>query len=220
VGLEPPVPARSHRYLPYDGLTPELRELRVQLRAQLRRLTLARGEVLHAVFAGAKAPGSDVENVLLYNVDDSGGAFAAARDGLRFELATPPLRRPPEDVVASATYLYHPMPPTGKPFVQWRPGRALASFEAVDLGAFPAAKRLEQIWLAIHRHGQVATDEQPFGPAPFGVRLTISAPGASPAVAPLVKPVIDGVVCALQAHTDATTVAELAARLLAAGRTR
>ena len=43
--------------------------------------------------------------------------------------------------------------------------------------------------------------------------VTIHAPVAPPTVAPLVKSLIDGVVCALQAHTDTTTLVDVADRL-------
>jgi hypothetical protein len=90
------VEASSQTYVPFEPKTPAARELRHQLRQQLRRLAAGRGEVLHAVFRGDLPARADVEDLLRYNVDMEGSCFVAASGhGLRFELATRELRASP-----------------------------------------------------------------------------------------------------------------------------
>jgi hypothetical protein len=97
----------------------------------------------------------------------------------------------------------------------------MARFTGADLGRFPSVKRLEQVWLAIHR-AEAQTAGQPAAPAtPFAVFLTLGyscarAVGADPE---LVKALIDGTVAAFQAHANPASVTEIAARLaIATGR--
>jgi hypothetical protein len=66
------VEASSQTYVPFEPKTPAARELRHQLRQQLRRLAAGRGEVLHAVFRGDLPARADVEDLLRYNVDIEG----------------------------------------------------------------------------------------------------------------------------------------------------
>jgi hypothetical protein len=98
--------------------------------------------------------------------------------------------------------------------------RRLAGFTGADLGRFPSGKRLEKVWLAIHR-ATAETAGQPAAPAtPFAIFLTLGYPrarsvGADPE---LVKALIDGTVAAFQAHGDRAGITEITARLAIATR--
>ncbi len=129
-------------------------------------------------------------------------------------------RDPPSGRDLACSYQYRLISP-GSNLSHWRPVRRLADFTGADLGRFPPARRLEQVWLAIH-HTETQTTGQPTAPATmFAVFLTLGYPhartvGAHPE---LVKALMDGTVAAFQAHGNQKAVAELAARLaLATGR--
>jgi hypothetical protein len=129
-------------------------------------------------------------------------------------MAAGPRHDPPSGRHLACSYQYRLISP-GSNLSHWRPVRRLACFTGADLGRFPSAKRLEQVWLAIH-HAEAQTAGQPAAPAtPFAVFLTVSYPrartvGAHPE---LVKALMDGTVAAFQAHGNQKAVAELAARL-------
>jgi hypothetical protein len=218
-GEERRVSLWTTRSIPYERLTPGQLDARAALRLRLRLLAAATGEILHASYAGFKPANADTENLLLYNIDaTAGGCFQpAARNGLRFELATGPHPAPPSGRPLGCLYQYGLGGP-GTDLTHWRPGRLLASFTTADLGRFPARKRLEQVWLAVHQ-AQARTAGQPSAStAPFAVLLTLHHPGAWSAGAgpELVKALIDGTVAAFQAHGNRTSAAEIAARLAAA----
>ncbi len=58
--------------MPFDNLSPSQRALRTGLRERLAQLPVRVSEILHATYSGPKDPRADVENLLLYNVDQGG----------------------------------------------------------------------------------------------------------------------------------------------------
>lgn len=210
------------RYIPYERLTPGQHAARDALRLRVRSLAATTGEILHASYAGFKPANMDVENLVLYNIDAAaGGCFrSVVRNGVRFEMAAGPRRDPPSGRHLACSYQYRLISP-GSNLSHWRPVRRLAGFTGADLGRFPSARRLEQVWLAIHEAEAQTADRLAAPTTPFAVFLTLSHPhakavGANPE---LVKALMDGTVAAFQAHGNQKTVAELAARLaVATGR--
>jgi hypothetical protein len=100
----------------------------------------------------------------------------------------------------------------------WQVARLLARFTDARLGAFPASRRLEQAWLAIHRaDAQIAETPAEAG-MPFAVFLTLACPrGATgPASPELVKALIDGTVAAFQGSDPAGQTSKAADRIAAA----
>ena len=133
---------------------------------------------------------------------------------MRFELAAGPRRDPPSGRHFACSYQYRLISPDSD-LSYWRPVRRLASFTGADLGRFQSVKRLEQVWLAIHRAAAETAGERAAPATPFAVFLTLSYPraktvGADPE---LVKALIDGTVAAFQAHGDHAAITEIAARL-------
>ncbi len=205
------VTARAGDYVPFERLSTAQQQLRDGLRMHIRQLQAMPGEILHATFAGRKPARADVENLLLYNIDSGGGSFAAAaRFGLRFELAP----RPPE-VEGSYGYRYE-LASRDDDLQHWRAVRELASWDWVDLGVFAGVKKLEQVWLALScaavRIGSPVRNPD----TPFSLRVRIRPPrGKAPALAALLKGVFDGVICSLQSHGDPASAGDLAERVAA-----
>jgi hypothetical protein len=209
----------ADRYIPYDQLTPAMRDARAALRSAVRSLAPGSGEILDASYAGHKPANMDVENLVLYNIDAAaGGCFApAARHGVRFELAAAPRRSPPSGRAQACSYRYRLVSPTSE-FSYWRPTRRLARFTDATLGAFPASRRLEQAWLAIHRAEAETVGTGAGAGRPFAVFLTLDFPrGTTVSVGPeLVKALIDGTVAAFQGSSATDRTVQAAARVAAA----
>ncbi|MGO9972243.1 MAG: ADP-ribosylglycohydrolase family protein [Solirubrobacteraceae bacterium] len=205
----PLVEAWANDYVRFEHRPAWQEQLRAELRERVNRLEPAPGEVLHATFFGAKHSAADAENLLLYNI----GSFPkAARFGLRFELgATGP--DAPDGSVYPYGYRYE-LRPRGDGFACWQERRTLASFDWVQLGAFAAEKKLEQVWLALARTDVVVAATARARGALFSVRLEIRpARGRTAAPGALIKGIFDGVICAFQAQTDTSSLSELAARV-------
>lgn len=200
------VRAEADFVVPFEPRTAAARELRTELRERLPRLACREDEVLHASFFGPKPANADVENLLLYNVDESGRAFTGAERGIRFELS---MRDLPGATRAFA-WLYRPVP-RGSGFALWTPGNAIASWRGVALDR-PLDRAA--VWLAFRT--AVGRTREPHTGA-FGVRVRLRPGTTATATVPrLVKPVLDGIVAALQAHGDRTTVGAVSRRMAAA----
>lgn len=208
----------ADRYVAFDQLTPAMRDARAALRSAVRSLAAGAGEILDASYAGHKPANMDVENLVLYNIDAAaGGCFApAARHGVRFELAAGPRRDPPSGRARACSYRYRLVSPASE-FSCWRPARRLARFTDARLGAFPASKRLEQAWLAIHRAEAETAATGAGAGRPFALFLTLDCPrGTTVVAAPeLVKALIDGTVAAFQGSSATDRAAHAAARVAA-----
>jgi hypothetical protein len=208
----------TDRYIPFDNLSPAQHEARDELRRRARSLMASTGEILHASYAGPKPVNADVENLALYNIDaTASGCFKeAARYGVRFEMATGRRHEPSNSESYACTYRYQFIHPDSD-LAHWRATQTLAQFANADLGSFPGAKRLEQVWLAVQRAPVVRLHGELSAPAPFAVLLTISSPAgrATSANPELVKALIDGVTAAFQGHGQQADLNELATRLAA-----
>jgi len=205
-------------YILFDRLTPCQRDAREALRLAVRSLSAGAGEILEASYAGFKPANMDVENLVLYNIDASvGGCFApGVRKGARFELAAGPRRDPPSGEQFTCSYRYRLMGPASE-LSYWRPIGRLASFSDAGPGKFPASRRLEQAWLAIHRANAEVSATRAAAGAPFAVFLTLSHLRAKTVAGPeLVKALIDGTVAAFQTSGDPVGLGEIAARTAAA----
>ena len=209
----------ADRYVAFDQLTPAMRDARAALRSAVRSLAAGAGEILDASYAGHKPANMDVENLVLYNIDAAaGGCFApAVRHGVRFELEAGPRRDPPSGRARACSYRYRLVSPASE-FSYWRPARRLARFTDARLGAFPASRRLEQAWLAIHRAEAETAGTGAGAGRPFALFLTLDCPrGTTVAAAPeLVKALIDGTVAAFQGSSATDRAAHAASRVAAA----
>jgi hypothetical protein len=198
------------RFLPFERLDHEQLHAREELRTALAGLSADPEEILHAWYSGPRPTNSDVENLVLYNVDSGGASFSRASTlGVRFELDS---RSP--DPGERCLYRYRVVP-TEEPLTSWQLGPCLARFAGAELGAFPSQHRLAQTWMAV-RNTPAETHRQPTPvEAQFGVFLDLETPpSARPGVrSELVKALIDGVVSAFQAHLDDTTVPSIATKI-------
>lgn len=209
----------ADRYIPFDQLTPAMRDARAALRSAVRSLAAGAGEILDASYAGRKPANMDVENLVLYNIDAAaGGCFArAARYGVRFELTAGPRRDPPSGRARACSYRYRLVNPASG-LSYWRPTRRLARFTDARLGAFPASRRLEQAWPAVHRAEAETVGAGEGVGRPCALFLTLGSPlGATVAAGPeLVKALIDGTAAAFQSSSATDRTAQAAVRIAAA----
>ncbi len=205
---QPVVEAWADDYVHFQNRPAWQNELRNQILGRVGQLVATVDDVLHATFFGRLPARTDVENLLLYNF----GSFASAtRFGVRFELggAVP---AGPDGSDYGYAYRYELAPRAGG-YGTWREARALASIEWIDLGPLSGDKICEQVWLALAR-AEVAVSGEPREPStPFSAQFMIQPPvGQTRGVAGLVKGIFDGAISALQAHTDASDLAELTMR--------
>jgi hypothetical protein len=137
------------RYLPFERLDAEQYQAREWLRSALAGLTAGPEEILHACYSGHKPTNSDVENLVLYNVDPGGASFVGATAlGVRFELHSRTADRG-----SGCRYRYQVIRPE-KPLTSWERGPLLARFAGAELGGFRPPHRIAQTWMAVHQAGR------------------------------------------------------------------
>jgi hypothetical protein len=210
----PIVEAWADHYIRFERRPPWQEELRNEIRNRCQLLKPSAGQTLNATFSGAVPPRSDVENLVLYNIDDTSKSFKQAGcNGVRFEHGA----EVPPPAPKGATYPFcfrYALAPRPDTFIGWEQGRTLASFDWTDLGEFAGENRLAQVWLALAR-GDVELFFPVVAPdAKFAVKVEVRPPaGKEWVLGKMVKPIFDGAICAFQAHTNTKDLTEIAERL-------
>ncbi len=198
-------------YIRHGAARPPWQEdLRADLRSLIPQLRPTAGEILHATLVGDKPDNSDVENLVLYNID----AFkTAGRNGICFEAGAvvPPAR----DGIDYPFYYRYELQPAAGGFRQWQVARELASFDWADLGGFVGERKAAQVWLALKRCRPTVVERSLATGTPFAVMVTIRPPLHKNHPRPdlLMKAIFDGVIAAFQAHVDTDVLTDVSARL-------
>jgi hypothetical protein len=196
--------------LPFDNLSASALDFRRDLRVALAKLNPMPDELLQARFSGELRRGSDVENVLFYNVDAGQGTFRrATRFGVAFELGVALLPRAPSGRAWRCCYDYR-LAHVHTVSQAWGASRKLARIEHVELrcrGAFPTAS---EVWFSVRSGRAEAYEHLADRRAPFKVSLVLKVPGERPLTPDLLKALVDGVTGAFQAHGDPDSVAAVA----------
>jgi hypothetical protein len=167
--------------------------LRSLIVGRVRGLPSQGGRVLHAGYAGWRWRGTDVENLLFNNMDQTLALFSAPGGaGIRFEelgCAVPP---PPDGTSWPSFYSYRMSQPS-EPFAAVEPGRLICRVPEAIVPEGPA-RLAARIWLAVRRArplpgpGVLAEDGE------FLLRIAVHQmePGRC------VKALVDGAAAAMQ----------------------
>jgi hypothetical protein len=188
------------------------REFRCALRRAIPQLSVAPGDVLHAVYASEVVANYDAENILFYNVGV--GPFAGlTRLGLRFERAyvTPPTS--PGALRPFRHYHRYWMSSRADRFRHWDKVQIVARFEAEPITSMPELRAPSSIWHRVKRSGTTIPNSSAIVDQHFGVSITIRKPHNSAlSLASIAKAVLDGVISAFHAH-DGTKLDDVSERL-------
>jgi hypothetical protein len=195
------VRAWSSRRLPFEPDrvvgAPWLIDFRIELRAALRALEPAAGDILVAEFASKDDLRFDVENVLFYNV--GADAFRhVARDGISFA------RRALEVAPTRSSWAHYTHRYTLRSVADAEAQRddhvVLASWTAVAIDAFGSRPSASAAWYPM-READVLVHSLAERGRRIAVRLTVDVPTASGATAAdLMKPLLDGVISSFHAY--------------------
>ena len=155
-------------HVPFGSKVPAKADLRRELCSAVRQLEAGHGTVLAGEFAGRRPANADIENLLIYNINADGSAFAAAsRHGIRFELDPDP---PGRDVVE---YRYR-LAAAGAPWRHWQDEGDVASWTHAEVvGGLRTERRADVVWWTVRRALR-ATGE--CAQEPYAVRVTLAAP--------------------------------------------
>jgi len=166
-------------------------ELRRIIAQRLRALRPAEGELLCARYGGLRWGGTDVENLLFNNIDQTLSLFAApANAGVRFHDLGIHAPADPTGHARSSHYAYD-LIASGEPFTPIPGGKVICSIPATVIRA--GEQRIAtRIWLALRAARPPVTRELPEGPYALRIVATGMNPGFS------LKALVDGASTATQ----------------------
>jgi len=207
---QPTVQLWSHDRLPFEPKG-ELRIMRNQLRTALESLQYRDACVLYGCYTSdVRDYACDTENILFFNVKDSGFPELSAR-GVMFERSFAPAPESPNPMLAARHHHHYEMRPIGEDFRHWK-CRTIASWRDVPIEPLLPGTKPAPLWWAMKR----TTDVDPAQSQPralFGLRIKLAVPrDARFNMAPVVKPLLDGVIAGMHVH-DGHDLGELSARL-------
>lgn len=179
--------------------------LRRLIAAEVRSLPAPADRVLHAGYGGWRRPGTDVENLLFNNMDQSLSLFGRPGGlGIRFEdlgVTAPPA---PGDMTRQS-YYYYRLVQSGAPFTAVQPGRLICAVPQAVVPDGPG-RLAARIWLAVRRARPLPETGVPSEHGSFLLRITVRqlTPAAN------IKAIVDGSTAAMQRDdpgriTDAIT---------------
>jgi hypothetical protein len=181
--------------------------LRRLITGEIRGLPEPAGRVLRAGYAGRRHPGTDVENLLFNNIDQTLSLFTApARRGVGFEDLGAIVPHAPDGTLRHAFYRYRLIEP-GQPFATIDPGRLVCRVPAAIVADRPA-RLAARIWLAVRRTRPPLGPGQALEEGSFLLKVTVRA--LEPATT--IKAIVDGVTAAMQ-RDDPDRLAEATGRL-------
>lgn len=181
-------------------------QLRRLIAGEVRALPAPAGRLLHAGYGGGRWPGTDVENLLLNNIDQGLTLFCGpARLGIGFEDLGPAAPLAPDGTARGSYYRYRLAEP-GESFTAVQPGRLICHVpEAVVPDG--EARLAARVWLAVRR----ARPESAGPPWHGSFLLRVTLHQLEPARH--VKAVVDGVTAAMQRDEADYRVNEAITRL-------
>lgn len=183
--------------------------LRRLISSEVRALPEPAGRVLHAGYAGQRPRGTDVENLLFNNIDQSLSLFSApGRRGIRFEDLGPIVPPAPDGTLRPSFYSYRLAEP-GEPFTAVEAGHLICHVPEAIVPDGPA-RLAARIWLAVHRMRPPHSCGAPPEDGDFLLRIAVR--GLEPARS--VKAIVDGATAAMQ-RDDPDRVRDAITRLSA-----
>jgi predicted nucleic acid-binding Zn-ribbon protein len=165
------------------------------------------GRVLQAGYAGRRPPGTDVENLLFNNMDQTLSLFTSpARRGIQFEDLGTIVPLAPDGTRRQSFYRYR-LIELGEPFVTIELGRLVCRVPVAIVADRPA-RLAARIWLAVRRARPPLGPGRALGEGSFLLKVAVRA--LEPATT--IKAIVDGVTAALQ-RDDPGPLTEAVGRL-------
>ncbi len=167
-------------------------ELRSLIKSRIQKLPEPKGRLLCAAYAGQPRPGTDIENLLFNNIDQTFSAFGrSCKFGCRFEFLGP---SPAPTRMSMSHYFRYQYVDRSEPFDIAQVGRLVCSIPEATIDMWGNDARLSlRIWFAVREARQCAAPALASG-EPYILRVTTD--GLLPAKD--LKAVIDGISAACQ----------------------
>ena len=201
----PSVEIWSSTRLPFEPKG-EMLQLRTEIRAAVRQVVVADGQLLRAIYQSGQTDVVDLDNVLFDNVGYAAFAECGAR-GLVFERSFGALQPAPTGSRYSHYSKYEAAPTSGQ---AGRNRRAVLRFAAATLPSLGDLSNVWELWSAVRRGDVEILEKGTRLPNSFGVDVVIEGGRRAAHPVRVLKYVLDGVIAGFHSHDGSAMDAVLA----------
>ena len=174
-----------------------LKDLREQIRQDLKHLKLGREGVLYASYVSSEKKFCDVENVLFYNVGPW-NFDNLTKNGLIFERG---FAEPPKlDKFSFSHFQQYSIEKNS--FSYWKPENELAAFSSVPVN-FSNNTKVDDVWYSLKR-GNIKSLNSVKIPQYFGLNIEVNS-NKKMKISSILKVLLDGIISAFQCHLNNDT---------------
>ena len=214
---EKSVEIRSNFSVRHDNLKPEEYRLKCHIKEKLDKLRAVKGEILIATYGGERPKGSDIENLLFYNIGT--GAFSKVFQSSKKKQVAFKMDSTSQENQSSHKYKYEVVP---SEVVEALGRKTLIAKWNVTIGS-TLPKQAEEYYLALRtaiRNSRVESqnkdepDENEVmlcglercDETAFGIKITLTVPESNKTTHPVsvMKHLLDGVICAFHGEKGET----------------
>ena len=214
---EKSVEIRSNFSVRHDNLKPEEYRLKCHIKEKLDKLRAVKGEILIATYGGERPKGSDIENLLFYNIGT--GAFSKVFQSSKKKQVAFKIDSTSQENQSSHKYKYEVVP---SEVVEALGRKTLIAKWNVTIGS-TLPKQAEEYYLALRtaiRNSRVESqnkdepDENEVmlcglercDETAFGIKITLTVPESNKTTHPVsvMKHLLDGVICAFHGEKGET----------------
>ena len=174
-----------------------LKDLREQIRQDLKHLKLGRESVLYASYVSSEKRFCDVENVLFYNVGPN-KFDNLTKNGLIFERG---FAEPPKlDKFSFSHFQQYSIEKNS--FSYWKPENELAAFSSASVN-FSNDTKVDDVWYSLKR-GNIKSLNSTKIPQYFGLNIEVNS-NKKMKISSILKVLLDGIISAFQCHLNNDT---------------
>ena len=174
-----------------------LKDLREQIRQDLKHLKLERESVLYASYVSSEKRFCDVENVLFYNVGPN-KFDNLTKNGLIFERG---FAEPPKlDKFRFPHFQQYSIEKNS--FSYWKPENELAAFSSASVN-FSNNTKVDDVWYSLKR-GNIKSLNSAKIPQYFGLNIEVNS-NKKMKISSILKVLLDGIISAFQCHLNNDT---------------
>ena len=174
-----------------------LKDLREQIRQDLKHLKLGREGVLYASYVSSEKRFCDVENVLFYNVGPN-KFDNLTKNGLIFERG---FAEPPKlDKFSFSHFQQYSIEKNS--FSYWKPENELAAFSSAPVN-FSNNTKVDDVWYSLKR-GNIKSLNSVKIPQYFGLNIEVNS-NKKMKISSILKVLLDGIISAFQCHLNNDT---------------
>ena len=172
-----------------------LKDLRGQIRQDLKRLKLERESVLYASYVSSEKIFCDVENILFYNVGPN-NFDNLTRNGLRFERG---FVEPPKFGRFRFPH-FQQYSVKKNSFSYWKLENELATFSSAPLKNFSEHTKVDEVWFSLKR-GNIKSLNSAESPQYFGLNIEVNS-NKKMKISSILKVLLDGIISTFQCHLN------------------